>query len=162
MNEDERIRHMSEAQRQRLLQDREDIIARVGWMVQAVGGDPNAPPFSYTIGLHDKGLPELIVVGMADRNAMLLLNEVGTLLVADPTRRGKVDSPRWSHQYFLLDADQETVAGSYAFGAANRSHGTAKYVQVVLPDRFGKFPWDRECSPHFKALFPVLGPICND
>jgi hypothetical protein len=45
-----------------------------GWAVQYVENDRT--PYAYTIGLHDHGLPELLVTGVAPRRAQRLLNRV--------------------------------------------------------------------------------------
>ena len=45
-----------------------------GWAVQYVESDRT--PFAYTIGLHDWGLPELLVTGVSPPRASRLLNGV--------------------------------------------------------------------------------------
>ncbi|MBW8711109.1 MAG: DUF4262 domain-containing protein, partial [Mycobacterium sp.] len=45
-----------------------------GWAVQSVEDD--RLPFAYTIGLHDRGLPELLVTGLSPQPAARLLNDV--------------------------------------------------------------------------------------
>ncbi|MCY1309096.1 hypothetical protein D9M70_591560 [compost metagenome] len=101
-------------------------------------------------------------MGFADERAMLLLNEIGTLLKGNPTLRGHINSEQWSMPFYLLDADTAMVADNYAFGARRRSGGQATYVQVVLPDRAGKFPWEAGCDEKFKAALPVLASHQSD
>src|SRR5262249_52869691 len=45
-----------------------------GWAVQGVEDD--RLPYAYTIGLHDRGLPELLVTGLPPEGAAGLLNDV--------------------------------------------------------------------------------------
>ncbi len=52
------------------------IIARCGWMVQAVEGSGPYAPFAYTVGLTARGLPELLVTGLQDTAAATILNRV--------------------------------------------------------------------------------------
>jgi hypothetical protein len=42
-----------------------------GWAVQGVEDDRR--PFAYTIGLHDRGLPELLVTGLSPERAARVL-----------------------------------------------------------------------------------------
>lgn len=41
----------------------DDTIARVGWVVMAVGSSDTTPAFAYTVGLSQANLPELVIVG---------------------------------------------------------------------------------------------------
>jgi hypothetical protein len=50
-----------------------------GWAVQFVESEHR--PFAYTIGLHSRGLPELLVTGMSPERATLTLNSVADYLV---------------------------------------------------------------------------------
>lgn len=45
---------------------------------------------------------------------------------------------------------------AYTYGAAGRSDGHANYIQVVLPDRSGKFPWEEGCDEGFKKALPLV------
>ena len=45
-----------------------------GWAVQYVESDRT--PLAYTVGLHDCGLPELLMTGVSAQRAMRLLNTV--------------------------------------------------------------------------------------
>ena len=46
-----------------------------GWAVQFV--EDNRRPFAYTIGLHNLGLPELLVTGLQPQTAGRVLNSLG-------------------------------------------------------------------------------------
>jgi hypothetical protein len=50
-----------------------------GWAVQFVESERR--PFAYTVGLHSRGLPELLVTGMSPERATLTLNSVADYLV---------------------------------------------------------------------------------
>lgn len=142
----------------------EKVIATFGWMVRGVfpTEDDPGPPFSYTVGLHDKGLPELIVIGLNLEVGTMLLNDVAQhCLQAQADGRGLplglVELERWPMPAFLLAADTQ-LAEEMATAASGRSHGSARYVQVCIPDKHGKFPWEPGCSESFKAIQAVLGP----
>jgi len=57
-----------------------------GWAVQGVEDDRR--PYAYTIGLHDHGLPELMVTGLTQQRAARVLNDV-----AEAAVRGRVLKP---------------------------------------------------------------------
>lgn len=58
------------------------IIARDGWLVQAETGLPR--PLAYTVGLSVQGLPELLVTGLAEREAAELLNATAKVMINSP------------------------------------------------------------------------------
>jgi len=58
-----------------------DTIADHGWVVQFVESEQR--PFAYTIGLHEKGLPELLVTGMQAQTSARLLNSIAHQIVDD-------------------------------------------------------------------------------
>ena len=64
-----------------------------GWTPMFVEDDRR--PFAYTIGLHERGLPELLVTGMPHQRANLVLHSVAEL---SPPRRtagtGRADADR--------------------------------------------------------------------
>lgn len=137
----------------------ESIIRQHGWMVQGVGDEP---PFAYTIGLHNNGLPELIVFGIDFKLSNRLLNDIARWMLSEPalqdTRLGKQTHEEWQMPFFLLPLTQAQVE-NHAFGAIKRSQGLASYLQVCLPDSQGLFPWEPGCSEGFKAIQPVLGVL---
>lgn len=60
--------------------DTAGIIARYGRTIIGVGGgDAGEPPFSYSIGNHLKGLPELLIIGSCQAP---YLNEMSRLMIA--------------------------------------------------------------------------------
>src|SRR5258705_5541569 len=50
-----------------------------GWAVQGVEDDRR--PYAYTIGLHDRGLPELLITGLSQQRAARVLNDVARAAV---------------------------------------------------------------------------------
>lgn len=155
MSEDPRVIKMR--------QMREDAIARHGWMVQSVFPTSEVPGhhFSYTIGLHDKGAPELLAIGLPGDVAQQLLNDVAKLMLdhaaqAKPLPVGLVQHPRWPMPFYILPTPAEAVS-DWATGALNRSHGQAQFRQICWPDKAGRFPWDSACEQAFNEAQPVLG-----
>lgn len=67
-----------------------ELMVRNGWAVQGVEGDRTHPPYAYTLGLTQCGLPELVVTGMSLRRAGALLNSVAAHVVhAEPPAAGE-------------------------------------------------------------------------
>jgi hypothetical protein len=67
-------------------------ISRVGWSVLhvAAGSSEKSTSLCYTIGLTEKGLPELVVLGLDQSSAHWVMNEVAALAVAgEPVTPGR-------------------------------------------------------------------------
>lgn len=60
-----------------------DTIADHGWVVQFVESEQR--PFAYTIGLHERGLPELLITGLQAQTSARLLNSIAHQIVDDGT-----------------------------------------------------------------------------
>ena len=136
-------------------------ILQFGWAVQCVFGtiESPGPSFAYTIGLHDKEVPELLVIGLPGEVGLPLINELAarmlTLHASGLPIYGQVQLPGWPMPVYLLDANPDT-ASDYATAAYNRSHGEARYIQVVWPDKHGHWPWQNEASDSFREAQPLL------
>lgn len=124
-----------------------ETIRTHGTSIEYVGGDMRRrqAPFAYTIGLFGIAHPELLVLGIDQRTAGLLLNDV-----AGRVRDGHDLTPGelltfdgWAHRVTV-----ETVPnpGDIVF-AANRfyqrpdEHSVAVF-QLTYDDRDGRFPWE--------------------
>jgi len=154
---------MTEDKRALYFERMEKIIKEHGWMVQAVfptTDDPDQYSFQYTIGLHDRALPELVSTGLPGEVGHALLNEV----VGVVTKRieaglpllGKIEVEDWSTSFYLLPADPDR-AQELATAARNRSQGQAAYLQVCWPSQDGLFPWEPGASDEYRQAQPLLG-----
>lgn len=54
-----------------------ETIRSYGWVVEAVLGDDESPPFAYTVGLSGFGHPELILFATSQATAGSVLNQLG-------------------------------------------------------------------------------------
>jgi hypothetical protein len=54
-----------------------------GWQVQIVEHDRR--PFAYTVGLHNRGLPELLITGLNAHVSNRVLKSIGHMIVDDGT-----------------------------------------------------------------------------
>ena len=141
----------------RLLAD----IAKWGWHVVLVPEDEEGPGYAFTVGFGSGfGHPELAAVGLPLDVLHGMLNAAGEAVrsgaVLAPGRRygGLLEgydcaavavAPRW-HEELL------GMACWYYRGAAEFSA-----LQLVWPDRQGRYPWYADAAPGFRAAQPVHG-----
>ena len=112
-----------------------------GWIVQFVQDDRT--PFAYTIGLHERGLPELLVTGMEPERANLVLNTVAEYLLKGgrpvPGERMLIGGE------LLLDFVEVEHPDAHLKFAVS-IYGPLKALQLVWPDDQGHRPWCAEFS----------------
>jgi hypothetical protein len=134
-----------------------DIIAQQGWAVITIQADVNAPAHSYTIGLTDKGLPEVIIFGLPAEDATSLLGNIAHQLVdglsySENTPLTKV--------FAGANAYLKPVAGPAArenlrLASEFYPEGIAG-LQLVWPDETGLFPWQEGFNELLRAAQPLL------
>ncbi len=115
------------------------------------------PPFTYSIGNAIAGLPELIVFGLHPQDATPLLNVWSRIMVdrgAAFTDCELIDIGGRFPCMAGLCADH--VRLDYTF-QAGQFLGREDYpvVQIIVPDKSGRFPPDPLCDPAFSRA-PVL------
>jgi hypothetical protein len=116
------------------------LVEKNGWVVQFVS---DRTPFAYTIGLHPRGLPELLVTGMPPERANLVLTTVAEYLLKGgrpvPGERMLIGDE------LLLDFVQvEHPDAHLKFAVA--FYGPLQALQLVWPDDQGHRPWCAEFS----------------
>jgi len=122
------------------------------WAIQYVEGDR---PFGYTIGLHPKGLPELLITGLPPNTSARLINSIAHQTVDDGMTLRPGTHIDYQGEFFLevVEVDQPDVHLVFAaglFGAGVRA------VQLVWTDDYRRWPWDRGWSNRGRRQ-PVLG-----
>jgi hypothetical protein len=128
-------------------------IARTGRSI--IGVMDASTPFSYTIGNHLEGYPELIMFGLHPRDAMMMLNIVSELPMLRHIRNGELVSVGGTFPMLALDC-RESAKTRYAVQAERYlHHADFRLLQLVAPDRQGRFPGDPDCDPAF--VVPLLG-----
>ncbi|MGW0162715.1 DUF4262 domain-containing protein [Mycobacterium sp. NPDC003323] len=140
-----------EATRQDYLDVLRHIAVKNGWAVQYV---EDQPPFAYTIGLSDAGLPELLVTGLPPERSMLLLNAAAHYMThkVEPLPGDTITFPDDSLAEFV-----EMTAPDVHMGWAVAYHGgPVRGLQIAWRDDRGHSPW----CPDFNRggpRQPVLG-----
>lgn len=138
----------------------EEAVAQHGWAVQLIPGEGAEPPFAYTVGLFESyGHPEIITFGLALEVMKELLDACG-----DRVKRGE-QLPVGTRFDGILDAypvalRQVRAAGSYErhVGYAGWFYGGWSFplLQLVWPDREGRFPGDRGAPASLIERQPLL------
>ena len=127
-------------------------VEKNGWAVQFVEDDRT--PFAYTIGLHEQGLPELLVTGMPPQRATQALNSVAQYLV---------DGGRpVAGELILIGGELGLQVVQVDHPDAHLNVAVALYgpglraLQLVWPDDRGHRPWCPEFSNR-QVRQPVFG-----
>lgn len=133
-------------------------VAEKGWLVQGVEGTGLYPPWAYTIGLSEYGLPELVVTGLPALEAARLLNDLAahSLHRAPPTpgERVPLRDGRLIEAVPLTDPPAHLVFAVALYGAEIRA------LQLVHADSQGRFPWSQDFRDGAGGQ-PVLGVRCG-
>ncbi|MGB5112446.1 MAG: DUF4262 domain-containing protein [Mycobacterium sp.] len=127
-----------------------------GWAVQYV---ETAPPFAYTIGLSEAGLPELLVTGLSPEQSMSLLNVVAHYLVQEvvPVPGDTMTFPKDPSVEFV-----EVTAPDVHMGWAVAFYGgPIRALQIAWRDAHGHSPWcpDFNSGGPRQPVLGVRGPV---
>jgi hypothetical protein len=139
-------------------QDIADKIAQHGFMVMAVGGSHTEPSFAYTIGLTERGHPELIVFGLSARYAHQIIHNVLVEMASEVPADGVLvenvaNMPLVLRTVLDTEAEKYCVQGAYYYNARLKA---PRYMQLVLPDANGRFPWDDGYAATTRKIQPEL------
>jgi hypothetical protein len=123
-----------------------------GWAVQYV--ERSRTPFAYTVGLHDCGLPELLITGVSAQRATRLLNTVAKDMMSGrgltPGQKVAVRSGPLMEVVEVTNPDAH-MEWAVAFGGQG-----VRALQLVWADGRGRWPWAAAFSDG-RGRQPVLG-----
>lgn len=151
----------------RMCADFEEMIPKFGAAIMSVFADKESgtPPFAYTIGQFELGMPEFIVVGADGPGAGSVLGRLlatyvmqglkpqkgdrvrGLLNGGFDLRLGSVDQ-KWFHDHYLVQSQQRHER------AGHTEPLTA--LQLLVPDPDGRFPLDEGFDTVMVMLQPSL------
>jgi len=130
-----------------------------GWYVLKVGAGESTPPFAYSVGLYEHFKhPEIIILGLDLDTMHHLINDAGKQI-----RLGHHYES--GHKYSDLLAHYECEFRSVAPGRYDRFLNYALWyygglhfpaLQLVWPDRHGRFPWEQHFDKRFREDQVVL------
>lgn len=119
------------------LEELRETMREHGWAVQYV--ENGRAPYAYTIGLHDCGLPELMVTGVSPQRAHRLLNAaardaMGGRALTPGSRLALNPGPLI--EIVEVDHPDAHLNLAVAFGGPD-----VRAVQLVWADGRGRWPW---------------------
>lgn len=128
-------------------------IANDGQHVFFIGG---YPAFSYTIGNHEQGLPELLVIGSFPPAVVGgMLNQMGAMMREQGKAfdEGLLDI-EWSMPVKVRKAT-DAAKSEYTI-QVGQYYGSQDYsvLQVMVPDRDGRYPGDEGVDDMFNVPMP--------
>jgi hypothetical protein len=126
---------------------KQDIRARFPHMV--IGTDD----FAYSVGLWNQSLPELIVHGISMQTAMVIINQVAAMMLTtgEVPEDGSINRDLFSLPTKFRRVSDQTIKDMMCQTvAAERAISAHPYaLQIVWPDREGRFPDDPDFSTEF-------------
>lgn len=124
-----------------------------GWAVQFVECEKR--PFAYTVGLHQLGLPELLITGLPAGAAARVLNCIAHMIIDDGT--DVVPAMHIDYQNrFLLEVVEVEHPDVHLRSAIRLFGPEVRALQLVWADAQGRWPWERGWV-HGRRRQPVLG-----
>lgn len=129
------------------------------WVVLKVAPEKGAE-YGYSVGLtRSFGHPELVVVGLDDETMQDLINEVGEAIAGGATFRDGDTSGEFLEGYDVTFKALPAALRASHFAWADRFYGgdDLAMLQVVYPDRKGRWPWDPASAADFRKGQPLLG-----
>lgn len=129
------------------------------WVVLKVTPD-KAAEYGYSVGLtRSFGHPELVVVGLDDETIQELVNEIGEAVANGAAFADGMTSGDFLEGYDVTFRALPPALRSTHFAWADRFYGDSEFavLQVVYPDRKGRWPWDAAAAADFRKGQPLLG-----
>jgi hypothetical protein len=145
----------------------DENVEKHGRHVVYVMPDGNDMPFTYTIGNHCAGLPELIVFGMNAVGSAMTLNEISDRMLkslragstpdaeALMSLGGKYPVSIRRAQHPDLFTKYVVQAPRYLEWAGWESADQMRVMQVLVPDTRGRFPGQAGCAEPYASV-PLL------
>ena len=134
-------------------------IGAVGWSVQTYPGDEFTLPYAYTVGLwHRYRVPELMIAGLLTEHMTVILNAVADR-VAEGTQVDVADEIEGICPCALTIRPVHTSwRDTSMFPVSDRYYGYARppFLQVVWPDRRGRYPGERGFQTRYEGRQPML------
>ncbi|MDK2126841.1 DUF4262 domain-containing protein [Parachitinimonas caeni] len=138
-------------------------IETMGHSIIGVDAEEDEPPFAYTIGLTETyDHPEILVFCLDADSAKIILNNVISEIEDGEVLSDGMYLSRMANLPIAFKAIPFDAAKEFACQAVYRyedSPFTPQFLQLVLPDQEGKFPWDRDYSEEMREMQPELWSV---
>lgn len=143
-----------------------ELIAKHGLAVMGIFASPEGPSFTYTIGLTETyDHPEIIVFGIDTRIASIVLNHIAEEIKGGRKfTEGDVTDDFANYPVAFKSITTGQAAG-YVHQSTFHYEGAPKqptYLQLVLTDVAGKFPWDQGYAESMKRSQTELWNIAQN
>jgi Domain of unknown function (DUF4262) len=123
------------------LKKSQDIVDRYGWMIQGVGTNPF---WAYTVGMNQKNISELVIVGLPPKMSKDVLNDAAALHVKRQFSPGETVDVGWSVRMLTRQIDSKSMNVARILGG-DLFQATA--LQLLWPDKDGVFDVKRQTIP---------------
>lgn len=130
-----------------------EMIQDHGWAVQYVESDKR--PMAYTVGLHRRGLPELLMTGLTPDVSCRVLNSIAHMIVDDGVELAPAMHIDFEDQ-FLIEVAQVEHPDVHMRFAVELFGPKFLALQLVWADERRRFPWEAGWG-HGRRRQPVLG-----
>ncbi|MCV6588008.1 MAG: DUF4262 domain-containing protein [Marinobacterium sp.] len=137
-------------------------IAEAGWQNVHISAEEGWPSTVFTIGhFHNKNHPEIIVLGLPDEAAEHMLNLVTIKILAEevplePYRKYDDLADGLPMAFVPVDTGYYGAFLGYACWYYADLPAPFPALQMVWPDRDGKFPWEDSYDEDFLSMQPRL------
>jgi hypothetical protein len=131
------------------------MIDRFGWAVQSVERTGIHAPFSYTVGLTRRGLPELVITGRGAAASARVLNAAARRLQQQELPRPGELLEVQGRGFEVVELSHPEAHLFVAIGLYGEDAVTA--LQLVWADEQRRWPWERGHGGG-RGGQPVLGP----
>lgn len=130
-----------------------EMIRAHRWAVQFVESEKR--PFAYTVGLHDLGLPELLITGLSAEVATRVLNSIAHMIVDDGTAVLPAMHIDYQDRFLIevIEVEHPDVHLKYAVALYGPQ---VRALQLVWADDRDRWPWEPGWG-HGRRRQPVLG-----
>jgi hypothetical protein len=125
-----------------------DCIEKHGQFVQRVTGDDETPPFVYSIGNHEQGFPEILIIGNSSVHFASIVNDLGKIQRDRGRAFGDGEMVDLGGTFpAKMIAVPDVAKELFAYQACQYT-GTKDFElrQAVLCDPKGRYPGDADCE----------------
>lgn len=136
-------------------------VEKYGWHILHILEDESGPSFSFSVGFYLKfGHPEVLVMGLAQPVAHELINLIGKNLTT-----GRIYRPRerigdladgFDCSFVPIAVEHYREYLGYAIWFYRSLKQPFPALQLVWPDKEGRFPWERGYDERFFKLQKLL------
>lgn len=138
-----------------------DDITKYGLSVIAVPSDGKTPSLAYSVGLwQGHHHPEIVTFGLPPRVAHVIINDIGKgVLAGKKFKDGDIVKKLANFPVALVSVPKDRFEGVLNVCLAFYEHSEFEALQLVWPDREGRFPWQNGFDEKFRRAQPLLARL---